>query len=152
MKITEQIKDALAHYRCPACGKVEPGFLYRELLVCTFKFNRKGRTFSQWPLHFTNTLEDEGYCVPGDFEDVDDFTTHPVRCFHCDEPVCKPDGSVLTVYDFEEWLEHLGQRWEAQVRERAVLKEELNRLSDTLPPLGTIPPLEAKIKALELIS
>jgi hypothetical protein len=32
------------------------------------------------------------------------------------------------------------------------LKEELNRVSDTLPPLGVIEPLEEKIKALEFIS
>lgn len=149
MKITEQIKDALAHYRCPACGQVDPGFFFRELMVCTYRFNLKGRT-EHWPLHFMNTLEEEGF-APYD-QDVAEFIKHPVRCFHCDVPVRNSDGSLLTAFEFEEWLEHLGQRWDAQVRERAVLKEELNRVSDTLPPLGVIEPLEEKIKALESIS
>jgi hypothetical protein len=152
MKITEQIKDALAHYRCRACGKVEPGFIFRELVVCTFTFNAKGRGLGQWPLGYQSRLEDEGYDPFHYFGDVDDFTTHPIRCAHCDEPVCKPDGSPLTEPGFEEWIEDLGKRWEAQVRERGILKEELNRLCNSLPPLGVIPPLEEKIKALEYIS
>lgn len=147
MRITEQIKDALAHYRCPACGKVNPGFVYKEVQVCAFKFDPTGRPPHQWPLHSTSTLEDEDYAA----YDHDDFTTLPVRCFECDEPVRKPDGSVLTAFDSDEWLQDLGQRWQSQVRERANLKAQLDRMSATLPPVGTIAALEAKIKALEFI-
>jgi len=58
---------------------------------------------------------------------------------------------LVTIVHFGEWLEHLGQRWEAQVRERAVLKEELNRLLDDLPPVGQMEAIEVKIKALEFV-
>jgi hypothetical protein len=148
----KRIKDALAHYRCPACGKVDPGFVYRELRVVEFRFNPKADLFHQWPMHDSSKFEDAGYDPAAFFDDDHELVTEPVRCGECGEVVCKPDGSPVTIFHFGEWLEHLGQRWEAQVRERAVLKEELNRLGDTLPPLGTIPPLEEKIKALDYIS
>ena len=152
MSMKKQITEALTHYRCPACGKVDPGFVYRELRVVAFRFNPKADLLRQWPKHDSNTFEDAGYDRAAHFNDDHELVTEPVRCGDCEAVVCKVDGSPVTIRHFDKWLEDLGQRWEAQVRERGGLKEELNRLTDTLPPLGTISPLEEKIKALEFIS
>src|SRR6266542_5470787 len=146
--VKKQIKDALAHYRCPACGKVDLGFMYEELRVVEFRFNSKATDLHyQWPKHDSNRFEDSRYDREAYFDGDHEFVTEPVRCANCEVVVCKPDGSPLTIRHFDKWLEDLGQRWEAQVRERAVLKAELSRVSATLPPVGTIAPLEKKIKA-----
>jgi hypothetical protein len=153
MSMKKHIKDALAHYRCPACGKVNPGFMYEELRVVEFRFNPKATDIHyQWPKHDSNRFEDSRYDREAHFDGDHELVTEPVRCADCGEVVCKLDGSPVTICNFDKWLEHLSQRWEAQVRERAVLKAELSRVSATLPPVGTIAPLEEKIKALEFLS
>ncbi len=148
----KQIKDALAHYCCPACGKVDPGFMYEELHIVDFRFDPKADISRQWPRYDSVRFVDGLLDPAAYFDDEDPLITEPVRCADCEAVVCKPDGSPVIIRHFDKWLEDLGQWWEAQVRERAVLKEELNRVSDTLPPLGVIEPLEEKIKALEFIS
>jgi hypothetical protein len=146
VKHTASIKDALAHYRCPACGAVNPGFIYKELLVCTFRLDPKAR----WQLSTTSTLEDEGYA---DYEgDTDDFYTFPVRCGHCQEPVRRPDGSQVNALDCEGWLEDLGRRWVAMQQERAVLLVKLKEEEDGLPPLGLLESLKERIEALGFIA
>ena len=147
-----RIKDALAHYRCPACGKVDPGFMYDELHIVEFRFDPNANIDRQWP-RFDSVRFVDGMLDPlAHFDNDHPLITEPVRCGGCQEVVCKADGSPVPILEFNEWLEDLGKRWEAMVRERAKLKKELNRVSATLPPVGTIAPLEEKIKALEFIS
>jgi hypothetical protein len=148
----KQIKDALAHYRCPACGKVDPGFMYEELHIVEFRFDPKADISRQWPRYDSIRFVDGMLDPFAHFDDDHPLITEPVRCGECQEVVCKLDGSPVPILEFNKWLEDLGQRWEAQVRERASVKEKLNGLLDDLPPLGVIEPLEEKIKALGFIS
>jgi hypothetical protein len=138
------IEEAWDAYRCPKCGSAAQ-FYKEELSVTRWTYNPKKQW---WDYERCTPGEEYGYHSAQD----DYLKADTICCCTCHYIIKMPEGSPVNTIHMEDWLKDLACRWQEQKAQRQKLQDELAAAQENFNPVGFVADLEAKIKALEVIS